>query len=259
MSDADPSQPEPRAAPSGQTEEAWLIDPLICEGCGYSLEGATDQSAVCPECGRPVAKSLPSARPGSPWQIKPSAVSYLWTVWLVLASPRRVWEGVRVGEARAASLLGVSLGFQGVGGSILILAGIASPSYIAIFAIYFTAILIILTFTEIGGLYVFGRRRGFRMKGYVPIVIGAHAASAWWISVLGMVVVTRVSRLVRSANGPGSAWLEGDTAIFWTVSVPNTAVLEGAAFIAGMVSYSLLAGAGFHALRFVNRPAGRGS
>ncbi|QYK46965.1 MAG: hypothetical protein KF838_09230 [Phycisphaeraceae bacterium] len=41
---------------------------LLCERCGYVLEGL-DHGGNCPECGKPIAESLPrNARPGSPWQ-----------------------------------------------------------------------------------------------------------------------------------------------------------------------------------------------
>lgn len=34
---------------------------LLCENCGYVLSGL-DRDGACPECGRPIAQSLPSAR-----------------------------------------------------------------------------------------------------------------------------------------------------------------------------------------------------
>jgi hypothetical protein len=34
---------------------------LLCERCGYVLEGL-DERGACPECGQPIAESLPSRR-----------------------------------------------------------------------------------------------------------------------------------------------------------------------------------------------------
>ncbi len=69
----------------GATRSA--VRELLCDRCGYSLEG-TPETAVCPECGLDFAASR-AARVGSPWQRRPSLWSWMKTVGLMVARPRR--------------------------------------------------------------------------------------------------------------------------------------------------------------------------
>jgi len=64
---------------------------LLCERCGYVLEGL-DQSSVCPECGKPIAESLPCDRPGTLWQRKASPWSLLRTWFRVLRHPKQSFD-----------------------------------------------------------------------------------------------------------------------------------------------------------------------
>lgn len=60
---------------------------LLCERCGYSLEGLPCGGA-CPECGRAIAESLPQRRLGSPWQQHPGVAGWLKTVWACSVGPQ---------------------------------------------------------------------------------------------------------------------------------------------------------------------------
>lgn len=241
--------------PTGPTsdDEKSASEQFLCEQCGYSLEGLDAMGCNCPECGKPARESLPSARVGTPWQIKPGPISYVWTVYLVLTHPRTIWKDVRLERAHGRSLMCVSLVLTGLVGTGLMLTGLGGLGYMASFAFFFTLAMAVLTSIEQAGLRVFGSRRGFRMKGNVPLVICAHAAAGWWVSVAGMVLVTRSIQVMVIGQLPGSGWIEGVFLIYgW--SVPKTVVFVVGAFVVGMVCYSLLAGAGFHRLRYVNKP-----
>ncbi len=224
---------------------------FLCERCGYVLEGLDLAHGACPECGQPARDSMPARRAGTPWQRGPSPLSYARTVYVVLGFPLTFWRDVRFTGARAATLLATTLVTSGAAASFATLAGVAGWRYALWFWLGFTIVITVLTMIEMAGLYVFGKRRSFRMTGNVPFVICAHAASAWWIAAIGMGLVSQIAQFLVRAQLPAGAWLSTPrTFIIWDVAPMVFFVV--AAFLAGMVSYSLLAGAGFHALRHVN-------
>ncbi|MEZ6318065.1 MAG: hypothetical protein R3B49_04810 [Phycisphaerales bacterium] len=54
-------------------ERPWADEyTVLCERCGYVVEGL-DPAGACPECGKPIAESLPERRVGTPWQRARSA------------------------------------------------------------------------------------------------------------------------------------------------------------------------------------------
>ncbi|HVZ94497.1 MAG TPA: hypothetical protein VG797_08300 [Phycisphaerales bacterium] len=65
--------------------------PFLCEHCGYDLS-ATVHDARCPECGTPVAESLPGARPGMPIQQRFSLRNWQSTVHGVLTHPNALFQ-----------------------------------------------------------------------------------------------------------------------------------------------------------------------
>jgi hypothetical protein len=75
---------------------------LLCEGCGYTLNGLT-HSSNCPECGKPIEQSSDSHRQYTEFENRPSVKTFLRTTWGVLAHPSRFYRTLltRGEESRA--------------------------------------------------------------------------------------------------------------------------------------------------------------
>lgn len=231
---------------------------LVCERCGYPLEGLHVNQDVCPECGCDVEASDPASRPGSPWQRGPGLRSYLRTAVSLAIHPRAFWTVVQIETVRSPALAAVSLALS---------AGVASTSllapdsfgyhwskrliYAAGFFVAMLIVLVLLSTIEFLGLIFFARRRpGWRITPRVSLTICAHASAGWLLSGLGIAGVWL-----------GNTWivplLPTRLHQFTRRSVPVEPLpfFILVAFLSGMVVYSLLAGAGFHRLRYVNDPA----
>lgn len=245
---------------------------LLCEGCGYVLEGSRDRAA-CPECGKPVAESLPESRVGTPWQQRPSLSAWLLTAWQTVRHPARTFDRVRIDpDARwrdeglrwdnliAASFLGVlvlMLGHASSFGEAVLAFGVA-----VVFAPVVVLPLLALTDLERIGIGFIGQRRGWRIDAVVSRVVCAHASVGWIVatvlSALAYLVSWPVYHAVRrafSANsragGPArpaapSVWGEF---IDW---VPMALPFLG--FAAGMLAFELLVWIGVRRCKYANRP-----
>lgn len=190
-----------RPAPEIQTRH----DPrdeftLLCERCGYVLEGL-DHGGNCPECGKPIAESLPrNARPGSPWQQKPSLRSLIDTCREMLYRPGPLLERVRIDGRTSGSLEGwivfatsivcaaspwafylVWMFFNPTRGrrSLLSEAGHATL-YALVGGMLVAIVLTILTGIERVGIRTFGRVHGRRITHAISTTVCAHACVGWF-------------------------------------------------------------------------------
>lgn len=225
-------------------------DQPLCEACGYPIEGLPT-TGVCPECGRPIAASLPGRRLGSPWQRGPGIRGWLAGAAAIARQPAASWEDVRIEERRTTSLLITNLAIAALAATGSLIPGPisrAGPGHaLAFFSIAFI-LMLALTSIEFNGLRFFGRRHGFRITRAVAHTACAHASFAWTISGVGVgavgQVVQRIPALWNASLGLPGGFNRG-------VITAGGAML--AAFLLGMVIFSLMCGVGYRALRFANQ------
>ena len=194
---------------------------LLCERCGYSVDGLPGGGA-CPECGRAIAASVPGARVGTAWQRKPGVAGWARTNLALLLRPRKTMRAVVVERARSMSF--ARMNFL-VGGALLA-GGLCAASLefgwmlhrvldtsreeawavrVGVMALTFgigwaagAAGLSVLTWIEFLGIRAFGRVHRARITPTIAAAITAHATAGW--------VVGAVMMLVGLACG---LWLHG--------------------------------------------------
>ncbi len=243
------------------------LDPttLLCEACGYSIEGLPS-GANCPECGTSAASSMPEGRPGSPWQQRRGLIPFLKTNWLVLRRPRQLFRDVRLDVRSGASLLAINLlvaatailaPWSGVllddpiralrgahAARFLRTALLVVPAQVLAIA----AVLLLLTGIEWAGIQFFARRRGARLCRLAAWQVVAHASIGWVVAAM-CVFLTLVFRLNLSFFDvfPRLAALAG-------LSSVASALIPVAGAVAGLLVFESLVAIGVHRCRFANRP-----
>lgn len=253
---------------------------LLCEQCGYRLEGLEGLGAegVCPECGRPVAESLPGRRRGTPAQraVRGRQLArtgpLLATVWQAVRSvrsPRVMWDEARVGHAADEQTKGTLLLYAAtlVVGWILLMRvaqgglGTLPPGafYGAIGVMVIWLALNGLTWVEKTGIRTFGRMHGRRITPAVAMTIVAHASTGWLV---GAALLT-------------PAWLAGrwlpaaadEVALLrWELVYMLPVILPALAGLGGLLLFEVITWQGVMRLRYANRerpwesdrPAGAG-
>lgn len=225
-------------------------DWLLCERCGYRLDGL-DRDDPCPECGRPIASSLPANRAGSAWQRRASLVSWLTTNWRTLRRPWARWDEVRVSREWGLLLANAMV----VGALFAIFfgdsldEGARSPAAallrsVWVFAVPFGAAIIGLSLIEGLGLRVLGARHGWRVTRHTSGAIVAHASIGW---LLAVPVMAAEYVYFRSLSWQGAmAWVY---APWWWM-----ALAYAAGPLAGLVGFEFLAWLGWRRMKFANRP-----
>src|SRR5690349_18965049 len=81
---------------------------LLCESCGYPIH-ALPEAGNCPECGRAIATSLPSARRGSAWQQRPGLTSLVATDVEALRRPAALFDSIRIESRGGPGLLAIHI------------------------------------------------------------------------------------------------------------------------------------------------------
>jgi len=256
-------------------------DILLCEACGYVLQGLDhdDANAItsprCPECGTAVAWSLPTRRVGTPWQQSPTFSSWLITAWGTLTRPRALFDAMSTAPAARLPLLWSYLFLTAVlfvapwAGMGAIRANVppSGPHALRETVFYILgsllnlaialAVLWLLTWIEVVGIRFFAARRGWRLSRSAAWHVASHAAVGWLLCgllpLLGMAILTAVDRLspslwsrtldLRPISGP----------VFAARDVATVLLVAGGFFI-GMVVFETLVYLGVRRCRWANAP-----
>lgn len=230
---------------------------LLCEDCGYAINGIpADQ--VCPECGREIARSLPSHRTGSAWQVKPGLGAWFRTLRSLSTQPRQEFSRIRPETSWTLLVTNLALSATIFMPSVVIQQSLSRnqlPDHAEIFASMFhglsfgllvSAIYLGLTTIEVIGVRFWSRRLGRRLPVRVILGVCAHASFAWlaaaFLSGLGWAIAPRAHLLLP--NNP-SQWF----------SLPvGLAILVGAGSLIGMVLFETLVYLGVRRCRYINVP-----
>jgi hypothetical protein len=219
---------------------------LLCEGCGYELEGVGAQGR-CPECGRLAAESRPDHRAGSGWQRSPGLFSWALTCKRVLVGPGTEFSRVSLGRgctgllivnvAVAAALIvapwtGVLVGDParaarggGYESAVLLLSFVVQAALGAV-GLY------LATAASAAAVVALGRSRGWRLTRRAAWCVACHASAGW--------IVAGVMPLLLMA-----VWYTVGTLL----KIPVTGVVPGR--VRGMqVSWQTVLGAGAPVLGF---------
>lgn len=195
-------------------------DALLCESCGYPIDRLPEEGN-CPECGRPIARSLPSARRGSPWQQDPAVSSLIVTAFEAIRHPGPLFEGIRIEWRGGLGLLASNLLLAAVlivapwSGTLVgdpmrtarqrhlspLTGAWVIPLQVAAVALVLAA----LTGIEWVGIQFFARRRGQRLLPEAAWQVCAHASVGWVMaaafSLLGLIIgLNLVSKYMAASD-----------------------------------------------------------
>lgn len=174
---------------------------LLCEKCGYVVEGL-DTAEPCPECGKPIAESLPERRIGTPWQQNPRFKSLIQTWWMTLRHPKKTANNMLFEQNHTKSLRRSYWYTSGTWIALLcvvfIIYSIASITprhntsllvvfYLILFmtCLAITPLIILLTTIEAHGLIFFSKRRESRMTKTIAVTITTHGCAGWTVMAFG--------------------------------------------------------------------------
>ncbi len=270
-------------------ERPWKDEyTLLCERCGYVIEGL-ETSGNCPECGKPIAESLPERRVGTPWQQSPGVGSLVRTWWMTLRHPLRTLDVMRVGGVHAERVMGWLTCFIA---SILLGLGFVLPAVymrdpleaffrelsrpypywkallaLPMFAVIPLITLPLLTWIETRGLIIIGKTKGFRIDKRLARTITAHGCVGWLLmAVLYLVLMNAGSMLIQlNREMPESGARSGGTS---RVMLEYVGLFEGDAprwmyllrqalwasgLVAGFLFFETFAWFGLRRCKFANR------
>lgn len=228
---------------------------LMCESCGYDIS-TLEADGRCPECGREIARSLPSHRLGSPWQQRPSLRSLGATNYRAIRDTRALYDTVRLDTRSGVSLFaanallssflivlpwsGVLVGdpvrnARGSPGTLLAMLWVLPLQTIAV-----ALLLLALTMIEWAGIRAMARTRGWRLTRAAAWQVCAHASVGWIITALtswtGLVLLVSLTSFGHVSQ----------------IGMLFSAPIVGALF--GLVVFELLVWTGLRRLRFANPP-----
>lgn len=256
-------------------------DILLCEQCGYTLEGLEPDAhpdARCPECGTLVAWSLPARRPGTAWQQARTPTAWLETSLRALRSPRGQFDVMQVAPRERWSLLwsylllaGVLLSapFAGMG---LVRANFPprGERVIQELALYVGGSLLnfalvvgglwLLTWIEVIGIRFFAARRGWRLTESAAWQVASHAGVGWVLSgvlmLFGLAIPFAIDRIAPRLLGHRLDLTWASLGYIGVREITQGVLILGGAF-AGMLVFETLVYLGVTRCRYANMPRDR--
>ena len=179
-------------------------DDSLCESCGYSLRGLS-ASGLCPECGSAISESDPKKRTGLPWQNRIGIDSWINTIFLLAARPRKAFglicfrQGNRGrGLAEWLYLLIICVLADLLPWATAHVLSIASGAQIYTFDMVSVLrwstrlgpfVIIALTIIEAVGVTWVARRRGWRVPFSRAFSLASYAAIGWLPAMVLLTVV----------------------------------------------------------------------
>ncbi len=229
---------------------------LLCEACGYVVDGIHHDDA-CPECARPIPRSLPAARTGTPWQRQPAVATWCRTAIDTLRHPFGTFERVAIRGDRDRPLLQLNLVIASAlialaawltwlwilsRGKALTYGDVVGSLAIASSAGGLGAYLLLRFAVQVehAGIRFFGARRQWRISDAVASTVVAHASIGW---ILGGLLAC-ASTFVRFEGLPRL------TLFIWTIG-PAVWILVLAVGV-GMLVFELLVYVGVRRCRYAN-------
>lgn len=234
-------------------------DVLLCERCGYVLSGLPTDAA-CPECGKAIAESLPSARTLA-YDPK-GGMGWVRVAVRMVRSPFGAYETVKIDVERARGFatrsfaivsviagVGVMLpliGFYGLprtdatsalGWMLKQAASIVPVVMLGTFVLLWLVLLI-----ERAGSRVIGLTHRWRITGEVAYCVCAYASVGWLLGALGL-AVSGAWYALRIADENFAASSEGFYVMYGGLA---------AAFLLGLFGYELLVYIGLRRCKFAN-------
>jgi hypothetical protein len=241
--------------------------PLLCESCGYHI-ASLPSGGSCPECGTPLASSLPAARTGSDWQNRPAPTTFFSTGWSTLRHPAALFSRLTVTYRGSISLLACNLALA---------AAVMAHPFVGVFyfdparsvqgtysprALLITAasaltliacsflFLLTLSLIELVGIRFIAARRGWRLQPAAALQIIAHSSIAWFFAALFLNVGFAASSWIPTfspVKNPQSFW---DELLSLRAVLPNFAPVLGLGL--GMLCFEWLVYRGMRICKFAN-------
>ena len=229
-------------------------DVLLCERCGYRI-GELSVDLPCPECGKPIAESLPERRTVYP------------TIWQTLTRPRWSLDHMRIDErgrregrrraVLAAGCLWAGAALVWLGAFLLEPSGIGRVAWFALLAL--SAVLPlggviafrVLTSIEQRGLQFFGRRRSLRITPVLAAAVCGYGSAGWPIAAAGAGLLIGVTTLTMVPAEGAAGALSGRLGEGWIV--PMLMFVGGALLVAGFLFFEVFAAMGMQRCRFANQ------
>jgi len=243
---------------------------LLCETCGYDLDGL-DLESACPECGRLVAESHASHRKGSPWQKRPGLISWWHTNYSALRRPGELFASIRLEPRTGRWLAWLNITTAAlimvapwtgtlIGDPIRTARGSGPLAELLTFTWFFpaqiaaiTAVLYTMTLIEYHAIRFIAARRGWRLTRAAAWQVCAHATVGWIILGIAPVFAMAAVYVMRVVL----AWPLGRQLDLRVYGLGHTSIstilswlLPLIAIIAGVFVYELLVYLGVRKCRY---------